>query len=101
MARLDVGQLDVELKYSFSTYEVEDDCQMTKLQWLKMKEMNEHGMPAVCLVYSEPLDLFFVTTLLRDTLPGSERRVMKLPGDEVIRGTDLFTVAMGYLNGLE
>lgn len=97
----DFGQMDVELKYSL---EYEDDREyetgLSKLQWLKIKEMNGHGMPAIGLVYVEKLDLFFVTTVLRETLPPPERRVLKLPGSEVIHAPDLFVTAMEHLNDL-
>lgn len=96
----DYGQIDVELKYSLDDFSEECAVGMTKLQWLKLKEMNQHGLPAVCLVYSEPLDLFFVTTVLRDTLPPPARCFKKLPGSEVLSGPVLFVKAMEYLNDL-
>lgn len=99
----DIGQLDVELKYSLESFDEEGkeyDTGMTKLQWLKIKEMNEHGMPAVCLVYSEVLDLFFVTTLLRDTLPPVDRCVTKLPSKQVLDGGQLMTTALGHLHDI-
>lgn len=100
IAHDDYGQMDVELKYSLDDFAKEHEVGMTKLQWLKLKEMNQHGMPAVCLVYSEPLDIFFVTTLLRETLPPSPRCFKKLPGSEVLSGPVLFVKAMEYLNDL-
>lgn len=98
----DFGQMDIELKYSLDDWRdgVERDTGLSKLQWLKIKDMNKHGMPAIGLVYSEQFDMFFVTTLLRDTLPGVPRRVLKLPGAEVISGPDLFVTAMEHLNDL-
>lgn len=98
ISREDLGQMDVELKYSLSDFSKEDDTGLTKLQWIKIKEMNAHGMPAVGLVYSEPLDLFFVTSFLRDTLPPVERRVVKLPGNKIINGEALFVTVMEFLN---
>lgn len=100
IAHIDFGQIDVELKYSFSDFSKEDDVGMTKLQWLKGKEMRKHGMPAICLVYSEPLDSFFFTTLLRDILTPGRWCVKKLPGDAIIDGGTLFNNAMEHLNGL-
>ena len=91
------GQLDIELKYRYEGYAVETEVGMTKLQWLTIKDMNEHCLPAVCLVYSEPLNVFFITTLLRDVLPPPSRRVLKLPGSDVIDGATLFTKSMEHL----
>jgi len=100
IGKREFGQLDVELKYSLDSFTAEQDTGLTKLQWLKIKEMNEHGIPSVCLVYSERLDLFFVTTLLRETLPPPHRCLKKLPRCEVINGDLLFTVSIGHLNEL-
>lgn len=97
----DFGQMDVELKYSLDYWDIGDyDTGLTKLQRIKIKEMNQHGMPAIGLVFVEKLDLFFVTTVLRETLPPPERRVLKLPGTEVISAPDLFVTAMEHLNDL-
>lgn len=102
----DFGQMDVELKYSLEDWDIDRselegyDTGLTKLQWLKIKEMNGHGVPAIGLVFVEKLDLFFVTTVLRETLPPPARRVLKLPGSEVIHAPDLFVTAMEHLNDL-
>jgi hypothetical protein len=101
IAHRDFGQMDVELKYSLDYWDVGDyDTGLSKLQWLKIKEMNGHGMPAIGLVYAEKFDLFFVTTVLREGLPPVDRRVLKLPGSEVIHAPDLFVTAMEHLNDL-
>lgn len=98
IARRGFGQIDVELKYSLDDFSEETPTGLTKLQWLKITEMNEQDMPAVGLVYSAPLDLFFVTLLLRDTLSQHDRRVIrKLPRPQVIDGKELFEVATEYL----
>lgn len=99
------GQIDVELKYNDWPLEEllaasEIDSTMTKLQWLKIKEMNEHGMPAICLIYWQALSAFSVTTLLRGPLPPASERVLKLPGSEVIKASELFSMSMEHLNGL-
>jgi hypothetical protein len=96
------GQMDVELKYSLDTWDlpVVLDTGLSKLQRIKIREMNQHGMPAIGLVYSEVLDLFFVTTVLREALPDARRQCKKLPGSEVISAPDLFVTAMEHLNDL-
>jgi len=97
------GQLDVELKYSFDDYRKECETGLKKLQWLKIKEMNEHGMPAVGLVFSEPLNMFFVTTVLREELPHGERCdrcFYRAPGAAILEGPVLFVKAMEHLNEL-
>lgn len=91
------GQMDVELKYSMSDFSEEDETGLKKLQKIKMEEMNKAGMPAVGLIYSEPLNMFFVTNILRDTLPPPGRCALKLSGSEVIAGPVLFVKAMEYL----
>lgn len=97
----DFGQMDVELKYSLEFEDSADyETGLKKLQRIKINEMNKHGMPAIGLVFVEKLDLFFVTTVLRETLPPLERRVLKLPGTEVISAPDLFVTAMEHLNDL-
>lgn len=98
----DFGQLDVELKYSLEDWHdlKERDTGLSKLQQIKIKEMNQHGMPAIGLVFCEDFDVFFVTTVLRDTLPGPQRCVEKLPGSGVIAGPALFVTAMEHLNDL-
>lgn len=101
IAHRDFGQMDVELKYSLELWDLGDyDTGLTKLQQIKIREMNQYGMPAVGLVFIEPKDLFIITTLLRDTLPPPARCVPKLPGSEVISGPDLFVKAMEFLNDL-
>jgi len=95
----DYGQLDVELKYQFDDFSVETDVEMTKLQMLTLRGMNRHGIPAVCLVFSEPLNIFFVTTVLRETLPPFARCVNYIKS-EVILGPVLFVKAMEHLNDL-
>jgi hypothetical protein len=99
IAHDDYGQMDVELKYKYEDYSVEEDVGMTKLQMLTLRDMNRHGMPAICLVYSEPINTFFVTTVLRDTLPPLSRCVQRL-ASEVILGPILFVKAMEHLNEL-
>lgn len=95
------GQMDVELKYSDGDFRELADTGLSRLQQIKMREMNEHGMPAVALVYSSPLRLFFVTSLLRDKLPPPSRCVRRGPVDaSIIDGKSLFKAAMEYLNDL-
>jgi hypothetical protein len=97
----DYGQLDVELKYSLVDFsEEEEETGLTKLQKIKIEEMNKHGMPAVGMVYVEPRNLFFFTAVLRDTLPPLQRCVNRLPGSDVISGPVLFVKAMEHLNGI-
>lgn len=91
------GQLDVELKYIQDDFSEETETGLSKLQKIKMEEMNKAGMPAVGLIYSEPLNTFFVTNILRDTLPPPARCALKLPKAEVIEGPVLFVKAMEYL----
>lgn len=107
ISHLDHGQIDFELKYLTLTdaqlwYEPgktrEFDTGLSKLQWLKIREMNRHGMPAVGLVYIEVAGMFVVTTLLRDTLLDAARYVKRGPSDgNVINGAELMTVAKSYL----
>lgn len=102
IAHLDFGQMDVELKYSLEDWA---DCflfdtGLSKLQCIKIREMNQSGMPAIGLVFVEKRDLFFVTTVLRETLPEAPRQCLKLPGSEVISAPDLFVTAMEHLNDL-
>ena len=104
IARADFGQMDVELKYVVDDYNKAPPegipAGLTKLQWLKLKEMNEHGMPAICLVYMEAHKQFFVTTVLRDIFPAANRCVTELPGGKVIDGAELFKTAMEHLYDL-
>ena len=97
----DFGQLDVELKYSVEQWhpDAELDTGLSKLQWLKMREMNQNGIPTIGLVYCEPNNLFFVTTVLRETLPPTARCVSYLKS-EVLHGPNLFVVAMSHLRDL-
>lgn len=104
LGRSDLGQLDVELKYNnFPAISdaVTIDSGMTKLQWLTIRDMNEHGMPAVCLVYFECLNQFVMTTdrILRNPLTGGYPMLSKLPQSRVIDGAQLFSVAREFLNG--
>lgn len=101
IAHNDFGQMDVELKYSLEGFlgEVPRETGLKRLQQIKIEEMNKAGMPAVCLVYSEPNEWFFVTLLLRDTLPNAWRCVSRRSAPEVISGPELFAAAMGHLNG--
>lgn len=100
VARSDLGQLDFELKYVTGDDLTEIDVGMTKLQWLHLKTMNEHGMPAVCLVYLEKPDLFLVTTemVLHRPLLRGPYACLKLPRPRVIDGVDLFAISKDYLN---
>jgi len=109
IGRHDLGQLDVELKYLTFTMgqlwcepekPLEFDTGLSKLQWLKMRDMNSHGMPAVGLLYVEASEMFVVTTLLRDSLTYPLRFVKKGPSDgNLIDGAELFSVAHRYLKG--
>ena len=109
IAHRKTGQLDVELK--FATHPLEKlwapvnyprivDTGIRKLQELKIKEMNLHGIPAIGLVYVECLGVFRVTNFLRDTLSGPGYYVKK--GDHkgnVIDGYELMEAAAKYLKG--
>lgn len=97
LGHIDFPQIDVELKYSLEEFEKEYDVGLKKIQWLKIRDRNRAGMPAVCLVYSLPLNLFFITTLLRDTLPPPGRCIKKLPDDRVIDLPELHIKTMRYL----
>lgn len=101
IAHNDFGQMDIELKFALEDFDfAERETGLKRLQQIKIEEMNKAGMPAICLVYSEPNDLFFVTTLLRDTLPHVDRCVMRRPSPVVISGPELFFTAMEHLNVL-
>lgn len=97
------GPLDVELKFNplpaeeFLDPNTVFDSGMTKLQWLKIREMNQHGMPAICLIYYDAFKFYGVHTLLRDTLPPEGRRV-KLPQTGTIDGQELVSTARKFLN---
>ena len=54
------GQLDVELKYKI-TGTLGKATGLSILQELKIKEMNEAGMPAVGFVWSVPHHKYFLT----------------------------------------
>lgn len=105
IGRSDMGQLDVELKYiDWPKQSIDEareiDIGATKLQWLIIREMNEHGLPAVFLVYVEAYDRFIVTTdrVLRAPFHwGAPHAIAKLPDPQVIDGVVLFTVAREYL----
>lgn len=99
------GPLEIELKYNdwpIASLEaaIEIDSGMTKLQWLMIKRMNEAGMPAICLIYYEALGHFGVHSLLRDTLPPPERRVVRVTKPGVVHVPELYAVSMEYLHGL-
>lgn len=104
VARADCGQLDFELKYIRGDVTGEDggdiDVGMTKLQWLHLKTMNEHGIPAVCLVYLEQLEMFTVTLdmVLHRPLLRPMHGCLKLPTSQIIIGVDLFKAAKGLLS---
>lgn len=101
IAHRQYGQMDVELKYSLEFEDEEEyETGLKKLQRIKIREMNDHGMPAIGLVFVEKRNLFFVTTVLRETLPDARRQCLKLPGAEVISGPDLFVTALEHLNDL-
>ena len=104
VARADQGQLDVELKYCNEEWISESDEPIafgfTTLQWLKIKEMNDHGIPTVGLVYMARHD-HFLLTLDRVLRPMSTKRLWvcsKLPAPLVIDGVALFEAAKGLLN---
>lgn len=105
LGHLQLGPLEVELKYNDWPVELLEDAAqidsgMTKLQWLMVRRMNEHGMPAVCLIFYEALGYFGVHTLLRDTLPPPERRVTRVTKGGVLVGSELYNTSMEYLHGL-
>ncbi len=105
ISRNDVGQLDVELKYcelDILHGDDEIDLGFTTLQWLKLKEMNEHGMPAVGLVYFARTNFFLLTIdrVLRRPLPVTPYTCLKLPSPKIIDGAELVRTAKEYLNGL-
>lgn len=99
IAHCDFGQMDVELKYSLEDWRdsEEHDTGLKLLQQIKIKEMNKAGMPAVCLVFAEKHNEFFVTTFLRDTLMPESRRVIRQPAPVVISGPELFAIGMALL----
>lgn len=105
IGHLDLGPLELELKYNDWPIESLEEAElidsgMTKLQWLMLKRMNEHGMPGICLIYYEALGYFGVHSLLRDTLPPLERRVTRVTKSGVLHGPSLYATAMEYLHGL-
>lgn len=101
IARLDLGHLDIELKYCHNWGDMVETG-LTGLQWLKIRQMNEAGVAAICLVYVPaaicPMPYFVVTTLLRERLLASPYRVMELPRPSIIDGAELFRVARLYLS---
>lgn len=103
-SRLDLGQIDFELKYCTELGEVvssgkEFETGLRLLQQIKMKEMNKHGMPACGLIYVDSLKLFFVTLLLRDKLPPITECVTRGPTDDaILDGEALYRITKDYLN---
>lgn len=102
VARMDLGQLDVELKYysgDWGDHTVEPG--FTKLQWLKLKEMNDHGIPAVGLVFFEQYDRLVVTIdrVLQPGLLAGPASCSKLPAPLIIDGKALFAAAEEMLYG--
>lgn len=99
VAKRGLGQLDVELKYFPGEPEEGADLGFTKLQWLKMKEMNEHGIPTVGLVFFEQCDRFVVTIdrVLQPGLLIGPHSCSKLPAPQIIDGAALFEAAEGFL----
>src|SRR4051812_43351493 len=62
VGRSDQGQLDFELKYLTADLQAGVETGLTKLQWLHLRDMNSHGIPAVALIYAEQRpNIFFVT----------------------------------------
>lgn len=93
----DLGQLDVELKVLDGPVDREVATGLTKIQVLTLKKMNEHGMPAVGLVFSSHVGVFYCANVLRAHLPEIGHCVLKLPRPAIISGPDLFRVAKEYL----
>lgn len=103
IGRSDLGQLDVELKFCNLTVSelaiLGPECEtgLTKLQKLKIEDMNQHGMPAVGLVYLSELSMFVVTSVLRESLLAATGRVLvKLPRPRWVDGAELFKLARNY-----
>lgn len=96
------GPLDVEFKVSQLTERELGSgfvpTGITKLQWLKMREMNAHGLHTVGLVYLPLSDEFVITDILRDDLTGTPYRFKKLPKPWLIHGGDFYHMARGYLH---
>lgn len=102
ISRADVGQLDVELKYCDADIlhdKGEIDLGFTKLQWLKLREMNQHGIPAIGLVYMARQNFFLITNdrVLCYGWTNPPYTVMKLPAPQIIDGAELVTNARKYL----
>ena len=97
VGHLDHGQLDVELKVVLGPVDREVTTGLTKIQLATIREMNRHGMPAVCLVFSAHLGVFYCANVLRGNLPEMGHCVLKLPRPKIIDGHDLFKVAKEYL----
>lgn len=100
VSRLDLGQCDFELKYVRE--QIDDLDQLfepgfTKLQWLKLREMNAHGIPAAGLVYVECRDEFVLCNLLRASLRQCYPCGPKLPKPLIIDGEKLIKAARVYL----
>jgi hypothetical protein len=101
IARGDVGQLDAELKYVYgSLMDKEIDFGFTKLQWLKLREMNNHGIPAVGLVFLAQHNFFLLTLdrVLHPASTGGPWTCLKLPAPRIIDGAALFETARGLLS---
>lgn len=99
VGRRDLGQLDIELKYYYGLRipDGEFETSIRKLQWLRIIEMNQSGMPAIGLVYIPDSREFLVTSVLRDTLSDDWRRVPRKLPPSVIDGVQLFGVARRYI----
>ena len=100
IARRDVGQLDVELKVVDGPVDREVATGLSKIQRATIQKMNDHGAPAICLVFSSHLGVFYCANVLRANLPEIGYCVLKLPRPIIIDGLDLFRVAKEYLNEL-
>lgn len=102
-ARNDLGQLDIELKVCDADV-LHDDGEIefgfTTLQWLHLKSMNEHGIPAVGLVYLSRMNVFLVTVdkVLHRPFTPAPYTCLKLPAPRIIDGAALFEAAKGLLN---
>jgi hypothetical protein len=104
VARLDLGQCDFELKYVTDLklefgVDIVFDPGFTKLQWFKLREMNEHGIPAAGLLYIERKNAFYLCNLLRPTLRQCYLVGLKESYPRVIDGERLMAAAKEYLSG--
>lgn len=104
VARGDLGQLDVELKVCNAdvVWGAGGDIPLgfTKLQWLHLKTMNEHGIPAIGLVYIAKRDVFLLTVdmVLHGALSSPPVTCSKLPAPHIIDGVALFDKAKRFLH---